>query len=105
MKLEISPDWRLMTDPNNVILERRIPGGKVITVGKHKGQLSKDSWKPSFHANIEQALCHLVDQNVRDLDDIRELDAKLKEIKGWIRGLGLARSDRTESRGGYEMKG
>ena len=96
MKIEICADWKLSTDPRNVILEHRIPGGKVITKGKYKDTISKDSWKQTFHANIEQALCYLVDQNVRDLDDIRELDAKLRQIKGWIRGLGLTRSDSKE---------
>jgi hypothetical protein len=57
MMVTINDKWRVSIDDLNHTLERYDEGGKVISVGKYSGQLSKPSWTiHGFYPNMLQCL-------------------------------------------------
>lgn len=82
--MNISPDWRIRTDPNNVILQRR----KVNTRGKHVGQ---ERWESVAHfPSHKAALKAMTDYEIREIPQEYEiLVAKIDELHARIEALPL----------------
>jgi len=69
VRLKINNDWRLHTAPNNVILEHRSAGGK---------------WTNSYHGSFEAALGYLVEQEVKEVSNVRKVAKAVRDMKIWL---------------------
>lgn len=77
MEIKICDDYRLTSDPHNIILEQR-------KVNKKNGQ---EYWiVDSFHRTVEQALDALLQKRIRESEatTIKELRAEIREVRKQI---------------------
>lgn len=80
MIVQINEKWRVDIDDLNHTLERFEEGGKILTQGKYKGQISKPSWVfVGYYPNMLQCLREAVRQEAILLPDT--------DLKGYIERL------------------
>jgi hypothetical protein len=82
MHLQINDDYRVVSDPNNIILEQRT----IIKTGKREGETE---WKTiGYFPTLEYALEKLLDKWIRDSEintnSIQELVKVIKSAKDEI---------------------
>lgn len=79
--MQINDNWRITSDPLNVILQRRV-------VGKTKDGEPRETWEAEgYYGTVEQALSGLAKREIlaTELTDLKTVCKKIAELEATIK--------------------
>lgn len=81
MEFNLNSRWAVITEINQVIIGKR----EVVKTGDNKGKpVIIRRW---YYNNFEQALEGLIDRDIKELEKLEDLVARIEELKNDIKAM------------------